>query len=302
VDRGTIRRGLWARTAKARFWLTAALAAVIYSWASSEVVRWFDQVFLDRPTPGNHLALFALCLSLAGALACLAYLQRNVLNHPRTRLREIHQPPKRQHLTLFVSNLAPGTYDQTTGFPLGFQPSFKLSDDLCALLVIKDQGGPRWPWEMILRGVVHHVPRLQAVSVLCSTVSISQVHLLGHVLSQYQEFRDVKFQVMLRRDSGIDLVELPSTAFTRGGWEFEEFDDLCNGLLELFRLLEERGVRNREITVDLTGGYKVTSVVAAAVTFNRDVMAQYVQTERKTNHQAIGYDWVIEDPQSAGLA
>jgi len=301
VNHGASSRSLWTQTARARFWLTAALAAVIYSWASTEVVRWFDQVFFDRPTPGNHLALFAFCLLLAGVLAYLAYLQRNILNRPRTRLREIHQPPKRQHLTLFVSNLTQGSYDENTGFPLGFQPSFKLSDDLSALLALKDKGGPRWPWEMILRGVVHHVPRLQTVSVLCSTASIAQVHLLGHVLSRYHEFERVKFHVMVRRDHGIDLVDFPSTSFTRGGWEFEEFDELCNGLLKLFQLLHDREVPNCEITVDLTGGYKVTSVVAAAVTFNRDVMAQYVQTERKTNHEPIGYDWVIEDPKSAGL-
>jgi len=95
----------------------------------------------------------------------------------------------------------------------------------------------------------------------------------------------------------VALVDFPSNPFSRCGWEFEDFDDLCDGLLELFRLLDDRGVPNREITVDLTGGYKVTSVVAAAVTFNRDVMAQYVQTERKTNHEPIGYDWVIEDPR-----
>jgi len=297
VKDGATRRNLWARSAKARFWLTAALAAITYSCVSTEFTQLFDQVVLHRPITGNHLATLTFYFSLLALLACLAYFQRDVLNRPRTRLRQIHQPPQRQHLTLFVSSLNPGSYDSSSGFPPGFQPSFKLSSDLDGLLDLKDKGRPRWPWEMILRGIVHHVPRLQTVSVFCSTASITQVHLLGRILGRYPEFRNVKFKVVLRREHGIDLVDFPSNPFSRCGWEFEDFDDLCDGLLELFRLLDDRGVPNREITVDLTGGYKVTSVVAAAVTFNRDVMAQYVQTERKTNHEPIGYDWVIEDPR-----
>ncbi len=220
---------------------------------------------------------------------------------PQNETAQIDQPPKREHLTLFVSNLAPGSYDENSGFPLGFQPSFNLSTDLKSLLEIKDKGGQRWPWEMILRGIFHHLPQLQTVYLFCSTVSVCQVHLLGHILTRYQELHSVKFQIVLHRSNGVDIVEIPTTAISRCGWEFENFDNLCEGVLELFGKLKERGVHDREITVDLTGGYKVTSVVAAAVTFNREVMAQYVQTERHTNHEAIGYDWVIEDPKTAGL-
>ncbi len=297
-------RTLWARSARFRFWLTATTGALALTYAGSEAGRLIDQLAFGRPTPGNHVLSLVVCFVILAALGYLGFLQREVLTRPRTRLRQIHKPPKRRHLTLFVSNLAPGRHDDKTGFPIGFQPSGKLTTDLNALVALKDTGGAFWPWEMILRGVVHHVPRLEAVSALCSTVSIAQAHLLRHVLSCYPEFQNVKFQLLIRRNSGIDLVDLPTTPFKDGGWDFEDFDEMCDGLLELFARLgnRERPIQHREITVNLTGGYKVTSVVAAAVTFNRDVMAQYVQTERSKNHEPIGYDWLIDDPSSAGAA
>ena len=57
-------------------------------------------------------------------------------------------------------------------------------------------------------------------------------------------------------------------------------------------------VRDTGIMVDFTGGPKVASVVAATVTFNRDIRAEYVSTREP--HPVRGYDLRFQSPAPAG--
>ncbi len=59
-------------------------------------------------------------------------------------------------------------------------------------------------------------------------------------------------------------------------------------MLHLLRAFKRRRVSDDRIMIDFTGGQKVTSVVAASVTFNRTIKAQYIQTN--TPHEVISYD------------
>ncbi len=296
----TIRR-LRARFPEFKFWLAGALTAIAANAAASELKLAFDHFVFKRPTPNldalsvlTYVGLFAL------AVYCL-YRQRGILFYPRTRLRQNEKPPQREHLILFVSNLRSNAVGPD-GLPPGFTPSPNLPDDFQSLVEQKSRGGTPWPWEMILRGMIHHVPRLRGVSLICSHDSIRQVHLLGNILRKYAVFRDVKLRVVVRRDRGIDLVDCPTTPFERGGWEFENFDDLSDAILALLQMLNDRDIEDRQIMIDFTGGYKVTSVVAASVTFNRNLRAQYVQTDPRHNHEPIGYDCLLVSPQTPGLA
>ena len=284
-----------------KFWLAGALSAITANAAASELKLTFDHFVFRRPTPNLHAVSVLTYVGLFGMAVFWLYRQRGILLYPRTRLRQNEHPAQRSHLILFLSNLKPNTIG-ANGFPLGFIPSFNLPEDLQSLVELKKRTGVLWPWEMILRALIHHVPRLRAVSILCSDDSILQVHLLGDILRRYSQFQGVKVQVLLRRDRGIDLVECPTTSFNRGGWKFENFDDLSDALLGLLRMLNDRDTPDREIMVDFTGGYKPTSVVAASVTFNREVKAQYVQTDARQDHKPISYDCLLVSAQTPGLA
>jgi hypothetical protein len=299
-DVGTIHR-LRARFPEFRFWLAGALTAITANAAASELKLAFDHFVFRRSTPNLDARSVFAYVGLFVLAVYWLYRQRGILFHPRTRLRQNENPPKREHLILFVSNLKPSAIG-SNGLPHGFTPSYRVPDDLQGLVDQKKQGDAPWPWEMILRAINHHVPRLRAVSLLCSHDSILQVHLLGNLLRKYPVFGDAQLRVVVRRKSGIDFVVCPTTPFERGGWEFENFDDLSDALLAVLRNLNENGTPDREIMIDFTGGYKVTSVVAASVTFNRNVRAQYVQTDPRRNHEPIGYDCLLVSSQTPGLS
>ena len=63
--------------------------------------------------------------------------------------------------------------------------------------------------------------------------------------------------------------------------------------------MRRKGIPESEIMVDFTGGQKPSSVVAAAVTFNRRVKAQYVQTNRPWN--VVSYDLILGTSDTPGM-
>jgi hypothetical protein len=67
----------------------------------------------------------------------------------------------------------------------------------------------------------------------------------------------------------------------------------------LLREFKRQHVADDRIMIDFTGGQKVTSVVAASVTFNRTIKAQYVQTNAP--HQVISYDILLGSSETGGL-
>lgn len=86
----------------------------------------------------------------------------------------------------------------------------------------------------------------------------------------------------------VKLVSGVASVVSDGGWDFERFDDLSKAILELFKIFRRQRVPDEQVMIDFTGGQKVTSVVAAAVTFNRRSKAQYVQTNKPWN--VVSYD------------
>lgn len=107
-------------------------------------------------------------------------------------------------------------------------------------------------------------------------------------------------RVLLHR--GIEppiLEDCPKAPMLEGGWDFERFDDLSRAVLHLLRVFKRQRVRDDQIMIDFTGGQKVTSVVAASVTFNRTIKAQYVQTNEP--YAVISYDILMESLETGGL-
>jgi hypothetical protein len=95
------------------------------------------------------------------------------------------------------------------------------------------------------------------------------------------------------------LATPPKETVTQGGWDFEQFDDLSRAVLHLLHDFKQRRVRDGQIMIDFTGGQKVTSILAASVTFNRTVKAQYVQTNLP--HEVISYDIQLASSETSGL-
>jgi hypothetical protein len=95
------------------------------------------------------------------------------------------------------------------------------------------------------------------------------------------------------------LATCPREAITQGGWDFEQFDDLSRAIWHLLREFKQRRIRDDQVMLDFTGGQKVTSIVAASVTFNRTIKAQYVQTN--SPHEVISYDIQLGLSDTGGL-
>jgi hypothetical protein len=196
-------------------------------------------------------------------------------------------PAGRAHLILFLSDIS-----DLQEFPAGV-PAWltghdrNLDEDLNRLAEekreakSKQQRAKFWPWEQGLRAMKHHLKKktLKAVTVVASEESVQQVPLFARLIAAYPVLRQVDFNLFLKNHEGYRLIKLEQEAPVSGGWCFEDFTELSQAVHNLLSLLKKDKFYDTDIMIDFTGGKKVTSVVAAAMTFNRSVKAQYVETE-----------------------
>lgn len=175
------------------------------------------------------------------------------------------------------------------GLNLGFTG---LNADLEEMVRAKERPDKpvRWPWEMPLRGLRHHREGLKSVTLVCSELSLPQARLFANLVAGYF-VSGPKVRVLFDVGGELHLAPCPLTPDPSGDFDFEDFDQLSVGLIWLFAKLQSEGIAERQIMVDVTGGQKPTSIVAAAVTFNRAVEAQYVQTDDP--YQVLGYDMFL---------
>lgn len=292
----------------------AAVASVLFgSWAADEGHELIDR-FTGRGEDDDGSLIrygvgFLVNLILFGFALVWLYRLRKVWTHPRTRLQQKKDPPAYPNLVLFLSNLnVDRGYQPNRGVPEGFQPTEDLDADIETLVQLKEREEKpiRWPWEMTLRGLRHHQGTLKRVIVFCSEKSLPQVHWLGDLLKNHYQsaFEDVELKVALRKGLGFRLVDCPTEAvLVRGpddlGWDFEDFDSLSWGMIQLLNVLHDEGVSPNRVVIDFTGGQKPNSVVGAAVTFNRDTVCQYVRTEPP--HRVIHYDLVLTPLEDEGI-
>jgi hypothetical protein len=298
-------------------WLVAVLSLLAFNIVAAEIKLALDAQWFGRSAEQfrwTAVATYGLMFLLA---LWLSYYVKGQLLRPRTRLLRSEEPGRREHLILFLSHLDPGRaiLDPTTveegeirGFPKGFRPTKNLDQDLDGLA--RNKKGPgaiHWPWEMPLRSIRHHLPKpglgdvrsLKTVTVICSEESVKQVHIFNEILALYAELDGIDMRYLEKRDDPVtancehpEWSHLPAFKTEHGGWDFESFDDLSRGLFWLLNMLKKsRGVSDREIMIDFTGGQKPTSIVAASATFNRGIKAQYVQTGKK--HGVIAYDYLL---------
>ena len=290
------RRWIWSEKTP---WFVAALVVLTGSWAADGIKDGVESWIKGEPfQDGLYIARVLYCGSFVVAARCL-YRMRQQLFRPRTRFVRNESPEKREHLVLFLSHLDTRRGKFHDGVLDGITLSDDLDTDLDMLSAWKQQGQPYWPWEMPLRGIKHHLGRIKTVTIICSPESIQQVHWFGQVLTRYKVFRDLEIRVFVQGEGCPALVACPPTPMSQKGWDFEQFDDLSRAVGELLHEFQNRAITDNQVMIDFTGGQKVTSVVAASVTFNREIKAQYVQTNPP--YAAISYDIVLGSSDTSGL-
>jgi len=280
--RKTIREYLWETTP----WIAGAL--VVLSSGLSATVIW-ETVELWRADGALKFDLvkaFYLFIFIGG----LYYLKRRIKFKPRTRhLKDIVNPPPREHLILILSYLDTNRGEFNGVVPVGLDLTTDLKSDLEMMMKLKNPAKSiKWNWEMPLRALYHHHKKLQTVTLIGSKKSIKQIPLFLDICRKYTDLQNIRNYYVLDQDPERIISAEEYAQETVEGWNFESFDELSDGMYFLFNWMEEKGIREKDIIVDFTGGQKITSAVAAASTLNRNIKIQYVQTEGNCN--VLSYD------------
>ena len=219
---------------------------------------------------------------------------------PRTRSLRSYEPGKKEHLIMFLSHLR--TNSQEPPVPL----TGNLDNDIKALEDDKKANKRYWQWEMPLRAIRYHIGQLKTVTIVCSKESIEQTPLFCNIFGKYYESNLLKgvelfFYV---KEKGNPVRKqwntfCPAVPTGLEGWDFEDFDELSDDMSRLIRMFIDEGTPEDKIIIDFTGGQKVTSVIAVAITFNRNIEAQYVQTNDPWAVKS--YDIIYKAPDSYGI-
>lgn len=135
---------------------------------------------------------------------------------------------------------------------------------------------------MPLRGIRHHLETLElkTVTIVCSDKSIFQVNLFLDICKKYDQLKDITLYVLAKKANRIVLARMyPTTTIDfLQGFDFENLNGLSHAMRTLLREFKREKFHDKDIMIDFTGGQKVTSILAISMTVNREIMAQYVQT------------------------
>lgn len=236
--------------------------------------------------------------------------------------------PRRRELILFLSNLTVekngkpftdrhGRPSYARGVPSWFQDDqdsrraakepVDIDAALASLLRLKNADrDQKWSWEMPLRAIHHHRRALDRVTIVCSPESLAQVDWFLDIAEGY--FPGKTFVVWARQGAELPFEQIDShlarsEKTTLVTPDFEELNHLSDSIQQLLdhMTIEDR-IADEDIVIDFTGGQKTTSVVAASITFDRPINAQYVRTDGKfeaPGDDIISFDLSVE-PVAAG--
>ena len=312
-----------------RFWPWAAAALVVLtsSWFADE-----SRDLLIQNRTGPSVASVIFCLVLFVGATRLLYVLRDrfpFVSRPQTRDLRSQTCPHRPHLVLFLS---PEVADVSNGPAVhkdgklhflsrsaNIDTMVNFTESVAKNLDVLDKiereesrknMKVRWRWEMPLRGIAYQIgrqdsPKLETVTLVCSEKSLPQAHLFANVMREFlgETAPAPKLQLLLCNDSGVRIESLdlasPQESAPELGWDFEDFNALIDGLYGFIAVMSKQGIAENQIILDVTGGQKPTSIAAASITINREVVIQYIQTNNK--HEPRGYDVIHPTGETPGL-
>jgi hypothetical protein len=277
-------------------WLAAAATVLSANLTSNVIWETFD-IWTEGKT-GTISKLQIGYILFFSLMVWIFYYWKPIFFRPRTRYLTNRPPKPRKHLILFLSDIDTRNNKYTDGIPEGLILSDDLDEDITAMVAFKEANPPGWRWEMPLRSLRYHSERLETISFVCSRESVIQVHWLLNICKRYKQLEEVSY--FLFDQNQHKLIPAPSEiADSKQGLNFESFDELSKAMWMLIRKYLKDNQPEKDIIIDFTGGQKVTSVVAAAVTFNRKIKAQYVQT--KSPWDVLSYDVILASSHTGGF-
>lgn len=287
----------WLRIQELVPWIVAALAVLSANLAANGIYESI-QILADgkpvRPSPSimSYVAFFII-------MVFLFYRQRNALFLPHTRYLSNEIAEKRKHLVLFLSSV-PNELEAMDGIPGKMELKFEDLEQDIRIIEKHKESNIKWSWEMPLRAINHHRDFLDTVTLICSKQSIVQSQLFVNICNRYGSLKNKTFFIVIQKSNRPDVIVYQGEEIDSSqGWDFESFDQLSSALWKLLKEFKRRNYLETEIMIDFTGGQKVTSVVAAAITFNRKIKAQYVQTNYPW--KVLSYEVVFASTDTGSL-
>ncbi len=290
----------WSKLIELFPWITATFTVLSSGWASNSL--WETFKLWGRLEFGNFSLSRTLSVIFFFLCVILIYRQRNAFFKPRTRyLKDKINPSPCKHLVFFLSNLNPH-YNYKNGAPEGLTLTNDLEKDLKEMMRLKEPDiNIKWNWEMPLRALWYHGKKdvLETATIVCSKASIQEVDYFLNICQQYDKLKKVKYYLLLKQKRPEILPVDGKTETITGGWDFESFDQLSEALSCFLKKFINKKHLEKDIIIDFTGGQKVTSVVAAAISFNRKIKAQYVRTGG--NCDVVSYDVFFASSDTGGF-
>jgi len=160
------------------------------------------------------------------------------------------------------------------------------TDPLADADAAKAAKNPWWSWEMSLRGLAPHLPKLRRIYLIGSSdgaVSPGSPGTGTH--RDLETMRRLLARYLVAAGRAPDSTAACEMFVLWQPVNFEDFDEVDSALNAIRREVQKMRGEDHDLCVDITSGQKPSSAAAAAFTLNKDVVLQYVQTnEPKTPH------------------
>lgn len=290
-----------------RIFLASLFVAVSGSCLASDLYGFFESFKPSLSIRAVWIAVHVVLLGIGAQLAGTVALR--IFRFRTRRLNKSTAEPRRV-LVWFLSPL-PEPQPSGEGEPAneGLPTHVALTWDLKADLErlaedkrLRKARGERpihWNWEQPLRGLYHGRKSdgpLKRLILICSHESVCQLHLFARLVRRYESLRELTIEALVPDGHGVQLLVVEDHKWDgHWGWNFEDFDEMWPAVSQLIEHLTQlESVPEREIAIDLTGGPKPATVVAATATINREIRNQYVCTNPKDRAAAVWEYEVLE--------
>lgn len=252
-----------------------ALAVLILSGWASDILQ---DLFVARWAARYPLAIAAAVVAaLAGASWALLRAKAARLS-VRSRMEEEARP--RQGLVMLLSTPGPVPEVEEDRMIIG-GVVLSRGDIDDALDRLRD-GGVRWNWQQLVRGLKPHLHSVRAVYLIGTAGEDGSYQYLDRAAHLVRLFRED-----IRVEAGPRLED----AFS--------FEQTLAALMHGIQWLNGLQIPEAQIAVDVTGGPKISSIAGAAATLKSSATIQYVETGPSTGSEprVLHYD-LLSEPEA----